>query len=96
LTYLNDVDGQGDYAVYKALSAVVPEQRARMLTAAQEYYAKSKTATHLKVMRKRSFVLLFIFCLYKDACSNEIKLIRMEMDAEGVLLLLFCFLFLIF
>ncbi len=49
LQHVNDIDGQGDFATYKALAAVVPEQRARMLTAAAEYYAKSKTGAALKV-----------------------------------------------
>ncbi len=66
LTHLNDVDGQGDFAVHKALSAAVPEQRARMLTAAAEYYGKSKTSV-----------------FQKEACLDEVKLIRMQMDFEA-------------
>ena len=43
LQFVKDEDGQGDFAVHKALAASVPEQRARMLTAAADYYGKSKT-----------------------------------------------------
>jgi hypothetical protein len=61
LQHVNDVDGQGDFATYKALAAVVPEQRARMLTAAAEYYSKSKTGAALKVFG----------CVFVKECAEK-------------------------
>jgi hypothetical protein len=50
LQHERDEESQGDFAVRRALGAAVPEQRARMLSTAADYYGKDKTCSFQKDM----------------------------------------------